>query len=130
MARMRTHPALLAACLACTSFAAAAGTLRNELVLAGGSLRLCSSMATRDCRDPTRFAALPATRTTRAARIDDETLAAALDPVLWRVPAQRDALVPVLAALRARTGGAPMDEDAMVLLLEATCTQDGRIAPC
>jgi cyanophycinase-like exopeptidase len=99
----------------------------RELVLAGGALRLCSSLSPKDCvagaealssahRGPPRYA-LTAT-----------AVEAALDPRLWPGrDAQRDALRPVLESLRAERGDAPADEDALRDRFEIRCG-DGRDA--
>ncbi|WP_290887631.1 hypothetical protein [Arenimonas sp.] len=70
----------------------------SELFLAGGSLRTCSDLAPQACRSPRTD---PTRRQPARYLVDDESIARALDPLLWRASAgapPASALAPMLAS--------------------------------
>lgn len=122
--------AIAACCIAAPS--SATPPHPRELVLAGGSLRICSSVARRDCADASAFATSDARGATRY-RIDDAAIAAASDPALWRGrDDMRIALRHVLHALARRPELADTGADALIDALRTTCVdaRAPRVVPC
>ena len=143
---MQTTTLLLSAlCLtatACTSVvhlqhapaqadASHSGPHPRELFLAGGALRVCSSLSLRDCRDPAPVAGADARGPSRHA-LDRAGLAAADDPRLWqRQGAQRAPMRQVLAQLQQQLGSAPLEAKVLVAALERECIDNaGRAQAC
>lgn len=137
-------PLIVGACVAAAGYASspsahaqdpregsAAATPRTahprELFLAGGSLKLCSSLAKKECT-PEAAAIVGAAHARSAPRYSldaatvGEAFEAALEPSLW---AGRDALRAPLRALladaRSAFGNAPLDEDTLLDRLETRC---------
>jgi hypothetical protein len=106
-------------------FGAASGAhaAAPELVLAGGSLHLCSSLAVSRCSSPT---ALPEGRGSSRYALDGERRTQAVDPLLW---SGREHLLPILErqldAAAQRLGISPVDEAVLVEALRGGCEDCG-----
>ena len=108
----------------------ASGTFPRELFLAGGALRTCSSLATRDCRDPSAVASATH-RAPPQVWLDAAGIAAALDPLLWRErDPRRAASAQALAYAQRKLGSAPQSADALRDLLARTCVQADSARAC
>jgi cyanophycinase-like exopeptidase len=103
------------------SAASSASAATPELVLAGGSLNLCSSLSLARCSSET---ALPDGRLATHYGLDASRRALAEDPLLWGdravlLPSLRDAL----AAATTQLGDGPFDERALVDALRTACSE-------
>jgi hypothetical protein len=98
-----------------------AGAAERELILAGGSLRLCSSLSLRDCDKGATVAGTQQRAAPRYA-LDATSIDAALDPALWpqREPA-RARMRAVLKGIASTSGASAMDEDTLRARLDARC---------
>jgi cyanophycinase-like exopeptidase len=103
----------------------------RELFLAGGSLRLCASLSPKECDDPSAVVDARA-RTAPRYLLDEDTIDAAADPLLWRgKEAHRDALSAVLTDLQTTLGEGPHDEDPLRDALAERCVaRSGRVGRC
>lgn len=115
--------------------AAEAGPSREshprELFLAGGSLRLCASLSPKECDDAS-VVVDARSRTAPRYLLDEDTIDAAANPLLWRGrEAHRDALFVVLTDLQTTLGAGPHDEDALRDALAERCVApSGRVGRC
>lgn len=120
---------LIAALCALIVFQAAAnGAERAQvMVLAGGSLKLCSSLSPGACTAGALATVGPAQRGPAQYRIDDAGLRDALDPALWRDRPGfiRPALAALLLHLSEEAGGAALDAGSLRARLDALCLAGG-----
>ncbi len=95
-----------------------------ELVLAGGALGICSSMSVRHCQAPVR-ANLAEGRTGSRYRVDDERIASATDPILWRESADfaRPAMSVLLVAMKESFGNRSVEESDVRAYMESHCIE-------
>jgi cyanophycinase len=98
----------------------AAMPLPPELVLAGGALKLCSSLSLRDCRDDV---VMPPGREASQYSLADVLRDAALDEVLWprRSASFLQSLQRRLDVLAEVQGAAALDRRSLVDALDAPC---------
>lgn len=122
---------LLAPCLQAADADASRAAHPRELFLAGGSLRLCASLSSKDCDDPSVVVDARA-RTASRHLLDEDTIDAAANPLLWRGrDAHRAALFAVLTDLQTTLGAGPHDEDALRDALAERCVApSGRAGRC
>jgi hypothetical protein len=109
----------------------------RELILAGGSLKLCSSLATKDCTlDAAARINVPQTRGASRYGLDaavvGDAFEAALDPGLW---AGREAMRAPMRALltdtRGKFAGMALDEDTLRDYFESRCVSArGQLRGC
>lgn len=101
------------------------------MILAGGAMHICSSVAPDDCRsEPAQFAS--ARRAARY-RIDAPGIERALAPKLWaqQEPAlQIDAVRTLLQAARAIQGKRAFDADTLFDVLDVLCIRGTQSVPC
>lgn len=122
----RSIPALAGVLLLAVSMLRAEGP-RPELLLVGGGLRVCGSMATDTCTDA-RFPA-SARRAPASYRLDREGIAAATDPALWgEAPAAlRELVRRLLDAAQAKFAAKPLSEAALNDWLGTRCVEPDRV---
>lgn len=104
--------------LAATGSALASPPMPPEFFLAGGALRTCSDLAPAACRAPPDAAAA---RTPSQYRVDEDGIARALDPLMWRDRSDapdRAALAAMLASVRREQ---PWERTALEDALERQC---------
>jgi cyanophycinase len=109
----------------------------RELILAGGALKLCSSLATKDCTpDASATVAAVHARTAPryglAAEVAGEAFEVALDPRLWAGrEAMRAPMRALLADARGKFAGMAVDEDTLRDHFESRCVgARSRVRPC
>lgn len=107
----------------------------RELILAGGSLGICSSLSPRSCAPGGKAQGPPsreAPRYSLATAMVGAGFEVALDPLLWAGrEAQRDALAAVFDDLRGIYGRQTLGEDTLRRALEARCTNArGQVRSC
>ncbi len=118
----RSIPALAGVLLLAVSMLRAEAP-RPELLLVGGGLRVCGSMASHACSDA-RFPA-SARQAPASYRLDREGIAAATDPGLWgEAPAAlRELVRRLLDAAHAKFGTKPLRESALNDWLGTRCVE-------
>ena len=132
---MRSSPAsnsvfAIAIALAVGTADAATATHDRELVLAGGSLHLCSSLALRDCGDGADVRGANA-RGESQYRIDAGGIAALRDMRLAaREGPDGDARIAWLEAAGRATRHAALSRSKLVEALRNTCVESSRARPC
>ncbi len=93
----------------------------RELLLAGGALKLCSSLSLLECTAAANMVG-PRLRTTPRYTINAAAISAATDPALWsRREAQREAMRALLDDTHETLGISHVDEDALRDRFEARC---------
>lgn len=110
--------------------AAALHAHERELILAGGALRICSSLSPRECTDAAQVTGAAYREPSRHA-FDPAGVAAALDPRLWpQQAALRASLAQVLTDARARHGDAALTAREAGAALATRCVDASKVRAC